>query len=325
VPGIDAATAARWSDVWGFPVPAASGLSASEMIEASARGEIDVFWMVGGNFLETVPNEARSRRGLASPRLRIHQDIVVSSAMLVDPSDEVLVLPATTRYESEGGGTETSTERRIIYSPEIPGRRIGEARPEWRVFGDIVARAKPELARFVRFEGAGDIRREIAHAIPLYDGIEKLWAQGDEVQWGGRVLYRSGRFETPDGKAHFAAVRPRARAVDPNRFLVSTRRGKQFNSMVHRAIDPLTNANRDAVLMCEADARRLGLGQSDRVRLVSSAGTFSGRVHFAPIRSGNLEVHWPEAMPLIEGPVLDPESREPSYDAVVTVERIAGD
>jgi hypothetical protein len=30
-------------------------------------------------------------------------------------------------------------------------------------------------------------------------------------------------------------------------------------------------------------------------------------------------------MPLIEGPVLDPESREPSYDAVVTVERIAGD
>ena len=51
--------------------------------------------------------------------------------MLVEGAGDVLLLPATTRYESPGGGTETSTERRIIFSPEIPGRRIGSARPEW--------------------------------------------------------------------------------------------------------------------------------------------------------------------------------------------------
>jgi molybdopterin-dependent oxidoreductase alpha subunit len=321
-PSVDAATAARWSDIWKFPVRAARGLSAVEMIEASARGDVEVFWIVGGNFLETLPNEARNRRALWAPRLRIHHDIVMSSAMLVDPSDEVLVLPATTRYESEGGGTETSTERRIIFSPEIPGRRIGEARPEWLIFGEIVARARPELADRVLFRSAADIRREIARAIPLYAGIETLAAKGDQVQWGGRVLYRDGRFETPDGKAHFAPVRPRARTLEGDRFLVSTRRGKQFNSMVHRDIDPLTDAGRDAVLMNEADAMRLNLTHAERVRLVSSAGTFTGRVHIAPIRSGNLEVHWPEAMPLIPGPVLDPESREPSYDAVVTIEKI---
>ena len=45
---------------------------------------------------------------------------------------EVIILPAATRYEQEGGGTETTTERRIIFSPEIPGHRVGEARSEWR-------------------------------------------------------------------------------------------------------------------------------------------------------------------------------------------------
>jgi anaerobic selenocysteine-containing dehydrogenase len=73
--------------------------------------------------------------------------------------------------------------------------------------------------------------------------------------------------------------------------------------------------------MSEDDANRLGFREGDGIRLVSSAGSFTGRVHLAPIRSGNLEVHWPEATGLIAGPVLDPESREPSYDAVVSVEK----
>ncbi len=40
-------------------------------------------------------------------------------------------------------------------------------------------------------------------------GIETLKAKGDQIQWGGPHLYADGRFATPDGKAHFSAVRPR--------------------------------------------------------------------------------------------------------------------
>ncbi|HKD11217.1 MAG TPA: molybdopterin-dependent oxidoreductase, partial [Thermoanaerobaculia bacterium] len=139
VPGVDSATRERWAGVWGFSVPDGPGMSAVDQIAAAARGEVDVFWIVGGNFLETVPDEARSREALARPGLRIHQDVVVSSQMLVEPSDAVLLLPAATRYETPGGVTETSTERRIIFSPEIPGRRIAGARPEWEVLCEIAA------------------------------------------------------------------------------------------------------------------------------------------------------------------------------------------
>jgi len=322
VPALDAASAARYSAVWGFPLPAAPGWTTAEMIDHAAAGDIDLFWIVGGNFLETLPDAQRSRRALERPRLRVHQDIVLSSSMLVDCDGDVLVLPATTRYESEGGGTETSTERRIIFSPEIPGRRIGSARPEWRVFGDALARAFPDRARQIHFESAGAIRAEIARAVPLYAGIDTLRAKGDQVQWGGRTLYADGRFATPDGRAHFSAIDPLASSagVAVNVFRVSTRRGKQFNSMVQREIDPLTGAARDEVLICQADLDRLGLQEGARVRLQSPCGSFSGRLKAAAITPGNLEVHWPEGNALLSPAAIDPESMEPDFNAIVSID-----
>ena len=321
VPGVDAATAERWERVWGAPVPRQRGYTASEMLHAAERGELDVFWIVGGNFLDTLPEPARTRRALGSPRLRVHHDIVLSSAMLVEPADRVLLLPATTRYETTGGVTETTTERRIIYSPEIPGRRIGSAQPEWWAITEAIARARPQIAERVRFTGTPAIRDEIARAVPLYDGIQQLRAKGDQIQWGGRTLYADGRFATVDGKAHFSLVAPRRRAHAEGTFFVSTRRGKQFNSMVQQRIDPLTGASRDAVFISDEDSERLGLAEGAPIRLASAHGRYDGRVFRAPIRPGNLEVHWPEGNALL-GPEIDPESMEPDYNAVVTIEAL---
>ncbi|MFN7915618.1 MAG: molybdopterin-dependent oxidoreductase [Vicinamibacterales bacterium] len=335
VPAVDAGTAARWSEVWGFPVSTAGGWTATEMIDHAAAGAIDLFWIVGGNFLETVGGEAHSRAALRRPRLRVHQDIVLSSSMLAESDGDVLILPAATRYESPGGGTETSTERRVIFSPEIPGRRVGTAQPEWWVFGEAMARAFPDRAHLMRFGSAAAIRREIDRAVPLYQGIASLEGKGHQFQWGGRTLFADGRFATPDGRAHFAAIGsaptgPRAQASEDfgagqaGTFRVSTRRGKQFNSMIQRDVDPLTGAGRDAVLMSEADVKALGLAAGERVQLRSASGVFIGRVQPAPIKAGNLEVHWPEGNVLLAAATIDPASKEPDYNARVTVERIEG-
>ena len=327
VPGIDAATRSRWAQVWGFEPPTHRGWTTAEMIERAANGDLDAFWIVGGNFLETLGDEERSTRALARPGLRIHQDIVLSSSMLVEGDGDVVLLPAVTRYESTGGGTETSTERRIIFSPEIPGRRIGSARPEWQVFGDVMARVRPAEAARIRFESADAIRQEISRAVPLYRGIEQLHAKGDHVQWGGRLLYEDGRFGTPDGKARFSVVAPTARSLDSISgagearggpcFYVSTRRGKQFNSMVQRDRDPLTGASRDDVFISPEDLTRLHLSDGAPVELTSADGTFRGRLRAAAMTPGNLEVHWPEGNALLCGRAIDPESLEPDYNAVV--------
>src|SRR5690606_17207240 len=111
-----------------------------------AAGKIDVLLAVGGNFREVMPDPRGVDATLGRIPLRVHFDITASSQMLVDPADAVLLLPTTTRYEVPGGLTETSTERRIIFSPEIPGPRVAEARAEWRVLVEAVSRARPERA-----------------------------------------------------------------------------------------------------------------------------------------------------------------------------------
>jgi predicted molibdopterin-dependent oxidoreductase YjgC len=167
---------------------------------------------------------------------------------------------------------------------------------------------------------AAAIRREIARAIPLYAGIETLSRKGDQVQWGGRTLYADGRFATPDGRAHFAAAPLSAEPRAGDAFLLSTRRGKQFNSMIQRDVDPLTGARREDVFISAADLGRLRLAEGDLVRLRSASGIFDGRLKQAVIKPGNLEVHWPEGMVLLASDAIDPDSMEPDYNATVTVE-----
>jgi molybdopterin-dependent oxidoreductase alpha subunit len=304
---------------YGFEVPARAGLTAAEMVEAAGRGEIDVLWSSGGNFLETLPEPDAVRLALARTPLRVHQDIVVSPQMLVE-GDEVLLLPAMTRYEQPGGGTETTTERRVVLSPEITGPRPGEVRAEWAIFAELAARVRPERVSALGLGSAREIRAEIAAVVPAYAGIERLTNGGDSLQWGGRLLCEGWRFPTADGRAHFSEAAPTSASLPAGRYHLSTRRGKQFNSMVWRDRDPLTGATRDALFLSSEDAKRIGLseGQTISVRAESGA-TVRARAHIAPIRAGNVQMFWPEANALIAAGRRDPVSGVPDYNAVVEI------
>jgi molybdopterin-dependent oxidoreductase alpha subunit len=320
---VDAEGAARLEELWGFPVPAEPGRTAPEMLDAGTRNELDGLVSVGGNFLEVLPEPEAVRDALARIPLRVHVDIVPSSQMLVEPGEEVLVLPATTRYEIPGGVTETTTERRVVLSPEIPGPRIAEARPEWEVLLELARRVRPELADRLAYGGTPELREEIARVVPDYRGIEELREGGDSFQYGGERLCDGQRFPTPDGRARFAPVPLPAPAPSGDGFRLATRRGKQFNSMVQERRDALTGATRDAVLISPDDAERLGIADGQPVLLRSERGELRGRALHAPIASGDLQVHWPEGNVLIDGGRRSPEAGIPDYNARVTIEPLA--
>ncbi len=305
-------------EMWGFEPPSWKGLSAAHMILAAERGEIDALWQSGGNFKQTLPEPELVNRALGELKLRIHQDIVVNPTMLVDPAETVVLLPSRTRYEQRGGGTETSTERRIIYSPEIPGPRIPESKDEWEI-PVLVARAldAKHAETFFSWKDTQDIRNEIDRVCPTYKGIAGLQKKGDSIQYGGRHLLVD-RCLTPDGKGHFSLVELPEEHVPEGRFLLSTRRGKQFNSIVHAGRDPLTGARRDDVLMSTEDAKRLGLGNGEAIVLRNNLGQFKGRVKIDRIKPGCLQAHWPEINVLIPAGRLDP-SGVPDYNATVEV------
>jgi molybdopterin-dependent oxidoreductase alpha subunit len=313
--------AAELSARWGFPVPGEPGLTAPEMVDAAEAGRLDVLWMSGGNFLDVLPDPPRVEAALGRVPLRVHQDIVVSSQMLA-PGDDVIVLPVATRYEQEGGGTETTTERRVAFSPEIV-RPPGEARSEWRLFADVANRARPDLRPHFSWPTNRALRAEIARVVPAYAGIEALADTGDAIQWGGRHLCAHGRFPTPSGRGRFTPLTPSPDELPPGHFTVATRRGKQFNSMIFAEVDPLTGAGRDAVYIDAADANELGLVQGDPVVLESEVGSLAGRVQIARLPRCTLQVHWPEGNALIDGAprTREPGSKVPDYNAVVTLRK----
>lgn len=310
---------------WGFPVPAAPGLTAPEMVEAAERDELDVLWLSGGNLVDVLPDPPRVAAALGRVPLRVHQDVVLSRQMLVDGED-VLLLPVTTRYEQEGGGTETTTERRIIFSPELP-RQVGEARCEWRLFADVAARVQPARRAAFSWPTNRDLRAEIADVVRSYAGLQSLSEPGDALQWGGRHLCAGGTFPTPSGRARFSVVEPSDAELADDEFVVTTRRGKQFNSMQHAEVDPLTGAARDTVFVDTGDATTLGLSDGSRVRLRSRTGTFDGTVKTVHMAPRTLQVHWPEGNVLVAAGAdhREPASKVPDYTAVVTVEVLGGD
>ena len=312
--------AASLSAQWGFDVPHARGLTAGEMIDRSFTGDLDVLYSSGGNFLEAMPDPEYVETALAKVPLRVHQDIVLSSQMLIDPGETVILLPAATRYEVPGGITQTSTERRIMFSPEIEGRRIGEARPEWEVFLDLAQRVRPDRAGALAFSGTQAIREEIADIVPMYRGIETLKATGDQVQYGGPHLCAGWNFPTADGRARFAAVALPESEIPDGLFAVSTRRGKQFNTMVHEKKDAITGAGREAVFMNRGDAAALGLADGDEVRLSNDLGELWGAVFIAPVKPRNLQVHWPEGNVLLRHDLRSETADVPDYNAFVRVE-----
>lgn len=318
---INPENAAELSRQYQFTVPATAGLSAGEMVEAAHARQLDLLYCVGGNFLRTLPDPAYVAEALSRVPLRVHQDIILTDQMFIDGEGDVLLLPAKTRYEQDGGGTQTTTERRVCFSPEIP-RQVGEARAEWQILRDVAAAARPEAAHLLGCETGERIRAEIARVIPMYRGIERLRKTGDAFQYGGERLCDGGKFNTPGGKARLRPVELPRTALGPGEFCCATRRGKQFNTLIYADVDPLTGAPRDAVLMNPDDAAELHLSSGQRVALVNEIGRFEGRVLFAAIARRNLQVHWPEGNVIIPRGLRDKVGGVPDYNATVRVERI---
>lgn len=318
---------ARIERLWGFELPKWQGDIAGVSLENALlpdghERKLRLFYTSGGNFLETMPDPDRIRRSLESVELRVHQDIILNTSMLADAREAVILLPAKTRYEQEGGGTSTSTERMVYFSPEIEGPRIGEAREEWRIFRDLAFRVKPEEAsRFMKAETAAAIRAEIAQAAPNYDGIQRLAKRGDFFQWGGAWLCEGGECPTPDGRGRLLPIQSPGLRKSAGAFMATTRRGKQFNSMIYGEVDPFNGAGREDVLVSKEDAEALGISEGEAVVVHNKYGRLYGRLRTAPVAAGNMELYWPEGNVLFPSGVYEPHAGIPEYNVEVKLEK----
>ena len=173
-----------------------------------ARGELDLLYCLGGNFLRTLPEpdyvaQRHGERAAArAPGHHPHRPDVHRRR-----GEEVILLPAKTRYEQDDGGTETTTERRIVFSPEIP-RQVGEARAEWKILRDLAAAAYPERAAPARLrDRPGDPRGDRRTSCRSTTASRHLRKTGDAFQYGGARSVRGRAVPT----ARWQSALPRLR------------------------------------------------------------------------------------------------------------------
>ena len=198
---------------------------------------------------------------------------------------------------------------------------MAEARAEWLIPALIGRALSATIGGCSPGSRRADVRAEMGRIMPLYAGIEGLAAEGQWVQWGGARLGQDGFPNMPDGRAQFSTVAIPTPVLPAGKIMLTTRRGKQFNSITYGQKDPITaSRRRDVVLFHAEDLRELGIADGERVLLRSEAGAMEATARPGPCRRRHAQAFWPEANVLLSR-IYDPVSGEPDYNAVVSVEK----
>ncbi|MDE2987373.1 MAG: nitrate reductase [Chloroflexota bacterium] len=345
---------AEVEQAWGIPSGSISdrpGVTAIEMVERLERGQIKVIWVAATNPVASLPNSDRVRAAFAQAETVIVQDAYqpTETTQIAD-----ILLPAA--QWSERGGTMTNSERRICLLEQV-SPPPGEALPDWQ----IICRMAEALGfgDAFQYDGLEEIFREYRELSRGRDmditGISyPLLAQHRAgIQWpypstarsgpprDGRRLFEDGQFQTPDGRAQMHVPRwtPPADAVnDDYPFALITGRVKdQWHTMTRtgRSTKLLKSEKQPFLEINASDAIGLGIGDRDRVRIISRRGAFESTARVSEtIRAGSVfaPFHW-GALWSDDGPsnasageAVDPRSKQPELKfAAVRVEPIGVD
>ena len=315
----------RSSEQYGFPVGDRPGLTAEEMVEAGGRGELDVLYSSGGNFLEVLPDPDAGRRRArpgAAARAPGHR-AVEPDARRARRGRRAAARrrPATS---SATAAPRPPPSAAIAFSPEIPGHQVG--RGAQRV-GDL---RRPRAARRIptardlrrRSRRARQIRDEIARVVPVVRGRRAARARPATRSSGvARGSARAGRSRRPTARRTSSRSRPSSADVPAGQLRAQHPPRQAVQHDGARATDPLTGAiARRAVHGAVRRRRARASRDGDRVLVRSEHGEMRGaRARRADCVPATCRCSSPRATCCSRAGRRDPASGVPDYNALVTV------
>ena len=185
----------RWARRTASPSPPRSGWPPTEMVDAAGRGELDVLYSSGGNFLDVLPDPARSRsasHACAAAGAPGHRRVEPDAGR-----------PARHRGAAAGGDALRAARRRHRDHDRAAGRvqprdrrARGSARraASGRSSPSSRARVHPDRARPRPLPvGPGASATRSRGSCRRTRASSALHDTGDQVQWGGERLCEGGR------------------------------------------------------------------------------------------------------------------------------------
>ena len=276
--------------LWGVDsVPEKPGLTAVEMFQAAADGQIKALWILCTNPAQSLPDQNTVRRALQRAEFVVVQEAFASSETCAYAD---LLLPAAPWGEKEG--TVTNSERRIsrVRAAVAPA---GEARADWRIVQAVAqrleTRLRPGRATLFPYQSAEHVWNEHRESTRGRDlditGLTyPLLDQRGPQQWpfteadavGTPRLYVDGVYPTADGRARFHSAPfvpvAEARSAHYPFSLITGRLRDQWHGMTRTGVlgRLFGHASEPVAHMHPHDMARRGFAAGQLVRLRSRHG-----------------------------------------------------
>ena len=320
----------KFEAAWGRTAGLVPGRMLTGMMDDALAGAIRAMYIMGENPVLSDPNSGHVREGLEALEFLVVSDIFLSeTAEMAD-----VVLPASSWVEKDG--TFTATDRRVqrFYQAIAP---LGQSRPDWWIVAALGERLRSALGVAADAPYAGweyqdprEVAVELSALSPIYGGIswERLEALSGGLQWPcptaehpGTPYLHKERFSRGLGAFTPVEYQAPAEAADAEYPLTLTTGRMAFHwhtGTMTRRTDKLHNEAPDGYAEVNpADAERIGVGKSGRVRLISRRGEIEARawitrrvpegVVFAPF-------HFAEAAAnALTNGAVDPKSGIPEF------------
>ncbi|HAS11074.1 MAG TPA: hypothetical protein DCS55_11255 [Acidimicrobiaceae bacterium] len=317
---------------FGFDPPREHGLDTVDAIRAMARGEVDVFVGMGGNFVSAAPDTERTAAGLASCRLTVQVSTKLNKSHALC-GEEALILPCLGRTEIDrtGGLVQSVTVEDSMGEVHATQGSVEPVSEHLRSEVDIVC-AMAEAARpgstIPWSSFAGDyarIRTRISRVVPGFERFEERIAGGARFALPNPPRDERS-FATASGRAQLTVNEFEPVRIPEGRLLLQTVRSHdQFNTTIYGLDDRyrgITGGRR--VVFCNAqDVADLGLADGDVVDLVSEwpgdddrrAPSF--RVVEYPIARRTAAAYFPEANVLVPVDSVATTSNTPTSKSII--------
>ena len=287
----------------GYRPVEAKGLSAVEMFQAAAKGKLKALFVVGENPLITLP------RGLVEDGLKNLELLVVQDMFLTETAEKAHVfLPALSFAESDG--TMTNCEGRVQRV-----RRALEPSDGLRWTGEVLSDVASFMDKEMPAASPAGVFEEIVQTNPLYKGMvfepsDAQWRDGE----GGELLE----------EAVFRTVKPERQPDETDYPFTLSIEGifssHLIGSVNNKRAQGLAQVSRSYLEMNRAEAKKLGVGNGDRVRVLTPWGEAEIAVESSEeMRKGVLylllSLYDVDCARLV-GPQMDPRSLVPAYGGI---------
>ncbi len=319
----------KFEDAWGCKLSDKPGLTLVEMLRGALSGTVKAFYIVGMDVAYSMPNAAMVWEALRRAEFVVVQDIFMTGTA----EFAHVILPGASFAEKDG--TFVNLERRVqlIRKAIEP---VGDARPDWWITCEI---AKRMGASGFDYSHPSEVMDEIAKLTPSFAGISFERLEKGGIQWPctsydhpGTLRLHTETFSTPTGKGRFSPLKYRPPAESPDDeyplILTTGRSLYHFHLAMTRRVKGLVALHpEERIWLNPHDARKLGISDGDRVKVISRRGEVLTRAKVTEeVAPGTafMTFHFYETPTnLLTGDALCPIAKTPEFKVTaVRVEKV---